>query len=59
MNQLLSSTPSFNLVASAGLNITIPELSLAITVAIPPALVLFLLSQRTLVSGILAGATKE
>ncbi|MBM9508714.1 carbohydrate ABC transporter permease [Actinacidiphila acididurans] len=59
LNQLLSSTPSFNPVAGAGLNITIPELSLAIIVAILPVLVLFLFSQRTLVSGMLAGATKE
>ncbi|MFD5034758.1 carbohydrate ABC transporter permease [Streptomyces sp. NPDC058220] len=59
LNQLLTSTPSFNPVAGAGLNITVPELSLAILVAILPVLVLFLFSQRTLVSGMLAGATKE
>jgi multiple sugar transport system permease protein len=59
LNQLLTSTPSFNPVAGAGLNITIPELALAIIVAILPVLVLFLFSQRTLVSGMLAGSTKE
>jgi len=59
LNQLLSSTPSFNPVAGAGLNITIPELALAIIIAILPVLVLFLFSQRALVSGMLAGATKE
>ncbi|MFE4668703.1 carbohydrate ABC transporter permease [Streptomyces sp. NPDC056716] len=59
LNQLLTSTPSFNPVAGAGLDITIPELALAIVVAIMPVLVLFLFSQRTLVSGMLAGATKE
>jgi multiple sugar transport system permease protein len=59
LNQLLSSTPSFNPVAGAGLNITSPELALAIIVAVLPVLVLFLFSQRTLVSGMLAGATKE
>jgi multiple sugar transport system permease protein len=58
LNQLLSSTPSFNPVAGAGLNITIPELALAIIVAILPVLVLFLFSQRALVSGMLAGSTK-
>jgi multiple sugar transport system permease protein len=58
LNQLLSSTPSFNPVAGAGLNITIPELALAIIVAILPVLVLFLFSQRALVSGMLAGANK-
>ncbi|MFK0158411.1 carbohydrate ABC transporter permease [Streptomyces sp. NPDC090493] len=59
LNQLLTSTPSFNPVAGAGLNITIPELALAIIIAILPVLVLFLFSQRTLVSGMLAGSTKE
>ncbi|MFI9762246.1 carbohydrate ABC transporter permease [Streptomyces sp. NPDC051963] len=59
LNQLLTSTPSFNPVAGAGLDVTIPELALAIGVAILPVLVLFLFSQRTLVSGMLAGATKE
>ncbi|MEV5387366.1 carbohydrate ABC transporter permease [Streptomyces sp. NPDC052721] len=59
LNQLLSSTPSFNPVAGAGLNITIPELALAVIIAILPVLVLFLFSQRTLVSGMLAGSTKE
>ncbi|MDQ1583856.1 MAG: multiple sugar transport system permease protein [Microbacteriaceae bacterium] len=59
LNQLLSSTPSFNPVAGKGLNITSPELALAIIIAILPVLVLFLFSQRALVSGMLAGATKE
>lgn len=59
LNQLLSSTPSFNPVAGKGLNITSPELALAIIIAILPVLVLLLFSQRALVSGMLAGATKE
>ncbi|MCU1476359.1 MAG: transporter permease protein [Subtercola sp.] len=59
LNQLLSSTPSFNPVAGKGLNITSPELALAIIIAILPVLILFLFSQRALVSGMLAGATKE
>ena len=59
LNQLLTSTPSFNPVAGAGLNITIPELALAILIAILPVLVLFVFSQRTLVSGMLAGSSKE
>jgi multiple sugar transport system permease protein len=58
LNQLLSSTPAFNPVAGGGLNITSPELALAIIIAIMPVLVLFLFSQRTLVSGMLAGSTK-
>jgi hypothetical protein len=59
LNQLLSSTPSFNPVAGKGLDITSPELALAIIMAILAVLVLFLFSQRTLVSGMLAGSTKE
>jgi multiple sugar transport system permease protein len=59
LNQLLSSTPSFNPVAGKGLNITSPELALAIIFAILPVLIVFLFSQRALVSGMLAGATKE
>jgi len=59
LNQLLSSTPSFNPVAGAGLDITSPELALAIILAITPVLVLFLFSQRSLVSGMLAGSTKD
>jgi multiple sugar transport system permease protein len=59
LNQLLSSTPSFNPVAGAGLDITSPELALAIIIAIVPVLVLFLFSQRALVAGMLAGSTKE
>ncbi|WP_223628237.1 carbohydrate ABC transporter permease [Microbacterium sp. EST19A] len=59
LNQLLSSTPSFNPVAGAGLEITSPELAMAVIIAILPVLVLFLFSQRALVSGMLAGASKE
>jgi multiple sugar transport system permease protein len=58
LNQLLSSTPSFNPVAGKGLDITSPELALAIIISILPVLVLFIFSQRALVSGMLAGATK-
>ena len=36
-----------------------PELALATLVAITPVLVVFLFSQRFLVAGMLAGATKE
>jgi multiple sugar transport system permease protein len=58
LNQLLSSTPSFNPVAGKGLDITSPELALAVIIAILPVLVVFLFSQRALVSGMLAGSTK-
>jgi multiple sugar transport system permease protein len=36
-----------------------PELALATLVTIVPVLIVFLFSQRALVSGMLAGATKE
>ena len=60
LQYLLSSTPSFN--PSIGGNyvpILRPELALATLVAIVPVLIVFLLAQRTLVTGMLAGATKE
>ena len=44
LNQLLSSTSSFNPVAGKGLDITSPELALAIMISILPVLVLFLFS---------------
>jgi multiple sugar transport system permease protein len=58
LNQLLSSTPSFNPLAGKGLDIQSPELALSIIIAILPVLVVFLFSQRALVSGMLAGSTK-
>ena len=42
----------------AGLDITSPELALTTIISIAPMLVVFLFSQRALVSGMLAGATK-
>jgi multiple sugar transport system permease protein len=59
LENLLSSTPSFNPAAGAGLDITRPELALAMVLAVAPVLIVFLFSQRALVSGMLAGATKE
>jgi multiple sugar transport system permease protein len=58
LSQLLSSTPSFNPLAGKGLDIQSPELALSIIIAILPVLVVFLFSQRALVSGMLAGSTK-
>jgi multiple sugar transport system permease protein len=60
LQELLSSTPAFNPgEGGAQLDIGRPELALAVIISILPVLVLFLFSQRTLVSGLLAGATKE
>lgn len=59
LSNLLASTPAFNPVAgSAELHFNRPELALATLFAIAPILVTFLVSQRALVSGMLAGATK-
>jgi multiple sugar transport system permease protein len=60
LNNLLASTPAFNPVAGgADLNFNRPELALTTLLAIAPILVVFLFSQRALVSGMLAGGTKE
>ena len=60
LNNLLASTPAFNPVAGgADLNFDRPELALTTLLAIAPILLVFLFSQRALVSGMLAGASKE
>ncbi len=60
LNNLLASTPAFNPSAgSAQLHFNRPELALTTLLAIAPIVVVFLVSQRALVSGMLAGATKE
>ena len=60
LNNLLASTPAFNPAAGgADLNFDRPELALKTQLAIAPILLFFLFSQRALVSGMLAGATKE
>ncbi|MEV4560687.1 carbohydrate ABC transporter permease [Kitasatospora sp. NPDC049285] len=55
---LLSNVPSFN-PAVGSLAIERPQLALATLLAITPVLIVFLFAQRFLVSGMLAGATKE
>jgi multiple sugar transport system permease protein len=55
---LLSNVPSFN-PAVGDLAIQRPQLALATLMAITPVLIVFLFAQRFLVSGMLAGATKE
>lgn len=58
LGTLLNSVPQFNpTVATAA--VQRPELALATLLAITPVLVVFLFSQRFLVAGMLAGATKE
>jgi len=58
VGSLLSNVPSFN-PAVGTTAIERPQLALATLVAITPVLVVFLFAQRFLVSGMLAGATKE
>ena len=55
---LLSSTPAFNPTNAAALTITLPELALATIISVAPVLIVFLFSQRFLVTGLTAGATK-
>ena len=57
LGTLLSNVPQFNPTA-ATLAVQRPELALATLLAIIPILVVFLFSQRFLVTGMLAGATK-
>ncbi len=62
LSDLLSSTPSFNPAAGGGgqqVNIFRPELALATLLAVVPVGVVFLLSQRALVRGVLGGAVKQ
>lgn len=58
LGTLLTSVPQFNPTAGT-LAIERPQLALAALLAIAPVLVVFLFSQRFLVAGMLAGATKE
>ena len=63
LQQLIGSTASFNPANySAGSSVEVlhrPDLAMAVIVAIVPVLLVFLFAQRTLVTGMLAGATKE
>ncbi|MBD0734892.1 carbohydrate ABC transporter permease [Streptomyces sp. CBMA29] len=58
LGTLLDSVPQFNPTAST-LQVERPELALATLLAIVPVLIVFLFSQRFLVAGMLAGATKN
>jgi multiple sugar transport system permease protein len=55
---LLTNVPQFNPTAGGG-TVLRPELALATLLAISPVLIVFLFAQRYLVTGLLAGATKE
>jgi multiple sugar transport system permease protein len=57
--ELLSNTPTFNPTNVASLTISLPQLALATIISVAPVVVVFLFSQRFLVTGLTAGATKE
>jgi multiple sugar transport system permease protein len=63
LQQLIGSTASFNPANySAGSSIVVlhrPDLAMAVIISIAPVLIVFLFAQRALVTGMLAGATKE
>jgi len=62
LSDLLSSTPSFNPAQGGGgqsVNIFRPELALATLLAVVPVAIVFLVSQRALVRGMLGGAVKQ
>jgi multiple sugar transport system permease protein len=62
LSDLLSSTPSFNPAVGGGgqqVDIFRPELALATLLAVIPVAIVFLLSQRALVRGLVGGAVKE
>jgi multiple sugar transport system permease protein len=58
LTELLSNTPVFNPTNVASLTISLPQLALATLLSVAPVLIVFLFSQRYLVSGLTAGATK-
>jgi multiple sugar transport system permease protein len=62
LSTLLSSTPSFNPATGGGgqqVGIFRPELALATLLAVIPVAIVFMLSQRTLVRGLVGGGVKE
>jgi multiple sugar transport system permease protein len=59
LTQMLASTPTFNPVVSPDAAVSPPELILATIISVAPVVILFLFSQRFLVSGLTAGGTKE
>jgi multiple sugar transport system permease protein len=59
LTALLGSTPAFNPSSIGVQTIELPTLALATVISIAPVLIVFLFSQRFLVSGMTAGGTKE
>jgi multiple sugar transport system permease protein len=59
LTQMLASTPTFNPVVGANAEVQPPVLVLATLLSVAPVLIVFLFSQRFLVAGMTAGATKS
>lgn len=57
--ELLSNVPLFNPTSAGSVTIELPVLALATLVSVAPVLLIFLFSQRFLVTGMTAGGTKE
>ncbi len=57
--ELISNVPVFNPTTVSSITISLPQLALATLISVAPVLIIFLFSQRFLVSGMTAGATKE
>jgi multiple sugar transport system permease protein len=58
LTQMLASTPTFNPVVGASAAVSPPQLALAALLSVAPVLVIFLVAQRFLVTGLTAGGTK-
>jgi multiple sugar transport system permease protein len=59
LSTLLSSTPAFNPSSAGAGSVSLSTLALATVVSVLPVLIVFLFSQRFLVTGMTAGGTKE
>ena len=59
LTSLLASTPAFNPSSAGAASVQLPTLALATIMSVLPVLIVFLFSQRFLVSGMTAGGTKE
>ena len=59
LSTLLASTPAFNPTSAGAGSVTLSTLALATVVSVLPVLIVFLFSQRFLVTGMTAGGTKE
>ena len=57
--ELLANVPQFNPTNAASTTIDLPVLALATVLSVAPVLIIFLFSQRFLVTGMTAGGTKE